>query len=70
MIKCVNKGKYTCINKTGLLKKAYVNQVEAISAAKTYNTKFPKVGAKLVAYKCIYCFKYHLTTRFKVGKHV
>ena len=62
MIKCNDKGKWTCISSIGLPKKSYPNSDLAIEAAKIVNEKDPKVGTKLVAYKCSHCFSYHLLT--------
>ena len=62
MIKCVNKGIWTCISNSGVLKKSYDNSDAAISAAKLVNKYDPKETTKLVAYKCTHCHKYHLLT--------
>jgi len=62
MIKCNDKGKWTCISRSGLSKKAYPDDKTAISAAKIVNEKDPKLGTKLVAYKCTHCHQYHLLT--------
>jgi len=62
MVKCTDKGKWTCISRNGLAKKAYPDDKTAISAAKIVNEKDPKLGTKLVAYKCTHCHQYHLLT--------
>lgn len=62
MIKCTDKGKWTCIGRSGLHKKSYPDDKTAISAAKIVNEKDPKIGTKLVAYKCSHCYQYHLLT--------
>jgi hypothetical protein len=62
MIKCTNKGIWTCISRNGIPKKSYEDDKSAISAAKIVNQKHPKPDSKLVAYKCSYCHKYHLLT--------
>ena len=63
MIKCVDKGIYTCISRSGIPKKKYTSDNDAIYAAKFQNIKFPNSHQKLVAYKCSHCFCYHLTTK-------
>jgi hypothetical protein len=62
MIKCTDKGKWTCISRLGLPKKAYETSDSAINAAKIVNEKDPKPNTKLVAYKCTHCNQYHLLT--------
>ena len=62
MIKCTDKGKWTCINRLGVPKKSYGNSDAAISAAKLVNEHDSKKTTKLVAYKCTHCYKYHLLT--------
>ena len=62
MIKCVDRGIWTCISNSGVLKKSYDNSDAAISAAKLVNKYDPKETTKLVAYKCTHCHKYHLLT--------
>jgi hypothetical protein len=62
MIKCVDKGIWTCISKSGVPKKSYDDSDAAISAAKLVNKHDPKETTKLVAYKCTHCHKYHLLT--------
>jgi hypothetical protein len=62
MIKCVDKGRWTCFSRTGVPKKTYTTDTQAIAAAKTVNTRDPRVGTKLVAYKCAHCHGYHLLT--------
>ena len=62
MIKCVDKGIWTCISKSGVLKKSYGTSDVAISAAKLVNKHDSKETTKLVAYKCTHCHKYHLLT--------
>ena len=68
MVKCTNKGIWTCISRSGVPKKSYSNQNSAISAAKIVNEKDPKLNTKLVAYKCSNCMQYHLMTNFKKRK--
>jgi hypothetical protein len=65
MIKCVDKGIWTCIGRNGVPKKSYDNDNLAINAAKIVNEKDPKPNTKLVAYKCSHCNKYHLLTVYK-----
>jgi hypothetical protein len=65
MIKCVDKGIWTCISKNNMPKKSYPNDNAAISAAKIVNEKDPKQLTKLVAYKCTHCRQYHLLTVYK-----
>jgi hypothetical protein len=66
MVKCVDKGKFTCISRNGIPKKSYDTDNAAIAAAKIVNGKDPKPDTKLVAYKCCHCQKYHLlTTKIK-----
>lgn len=62
MIKCTNKGIWTCISRQGKPKKGFEDDKSAISAAKIINKKDPKPDTKLVAYKCSNCSKYHLLT--------
>jgi hypothetical protein len=62
MVKCTDKGIWTCISKNNTPKKSYPDDKSAISAAKIVNEKDPKVGTKLVAYKCSHCHNYHLLT--------
>ena len=62
MIKGKKNGKWSCITKSGNSKKRWDTDKRAISAAKFSNINFPKIGTKLVPYKCAFCFKYHLTT--------
>jgi len=62
MIKCTDKGRWTCISKLGVPKKTYSDADSAISAAKIVNKVDPKPESKLVAYKCTNCHKYHLLT--------
>lgn len=62
MIKCVNKGIWTCISKSGIPKKSYDNSDTAIAAAKLINEHNSKETSKLIAYKCTHCQKYHLLT--------
>jgi hypothetical protein len=62
MIKCIDKGKWTCISNSGEPKKSYGNSDAAINAAKLVNKNVPKETTKLVAYKCTRCHKYHLLT--------
>lgn len=68
MIKCVDKGRWTCIGRTGIAKKAYPDANTAISAAKIVNEEDPKPNTKLVAYKCTHCNQYHLLTVKKKEK--
>jgi len=69
MIKCVDKGFWTCIGRNGVPKKSYLDDKSAISAAKIVNEKDPKPDTKLVAYKCTHCNKYHLLTVRKKIKY-
>ena len=69
MIKCVDKGIWTCIGRTGIPKKSYPDDKSAISAAKIVNEKDPKPKTKLVAYKCTHCGQFHLLTVNKVNKN-
>jgi hypothetical protein len=62
MIKCVDKGIWTCISREGKPKKSFISDKSAISAAKIVNEKDPKPDTKLVAYKCSKCGNYHLLT--------
>ena len=62
MIKCHDKGIWTCIGKSGKPKKSYPTSDAAISAAKLVNEHDPKPDTKLVAYKCTHCSNYHLLT--------
>jgi len=62
MIKCVDKGIWTCISRYGVPKKSYDNDSAAIIAAKLINEHDAKPNTKLVAYKCTHCHKYHLLT--------
>jgi hypothetical protein len=62
MIKCTDKGKWTCIGRNGKPKKSYKTDNGAIMAAKIVNEKDPKTETKLVAYKCTHCQLYHLLT--------
>lgn len=68
MVKCHDKGKWTCISGLGVPKKAYTTDTAAISAAKLVNEHDPKPTTKLVAYKCTHCHKYHLMTVKKKQK--
>lgn len=68
MIKCTDKGIWTCISRSGKPKKSYPNQNSAISAAKIVNEKDPKLNTKLVVYKCTNCLQYHLMTKIKRTK--
>ena len=65
MIKCTDKGMWTCIGKNGTPKKQFPDDKSAISAAKLINENNPQPFTKLVAYKCTQCNKYHLTNRNK-----
>lgn len=60
MIKCVDKGIWTCVSRSGVPKKSYDTDNAAISAAKIVNSKNLELKTKLVAYKCTNCKKYHL----------
>jgi hypothetical protein len=62
MIKCVDKGKWTCIGRSGKPKQAFSNDTKAIERAKEINNKNKDGLTKLVAYKCTNCFQYHLLT--------
>lgn len=68
MIKCVDKGRWTCIGRSGIPKKSYPDSDKAINAAKLVNNLDPKPGTKLVAYKCTHCHQYHLLTVKKKEK--
>ena len=68
MIKCTDKGVWTCIGRNGKPKKAFASDKLAIQSAKTINEKDPKDGTKLVAYKCTNCNQYHLLTVNKKKK--
>ena len=68
MIKCIDKGKWTCISRNNTPKKSYPTADIAIRAAKCVNDINLEKPTKLVAYKCTYCFKYHLVTVFKNKK--
>jgi hypothetical protein len=68
MIKCVNKGMWTCIGSSGKPKKSYETSDAAINAAKLINERDYKETTKLVAYKCTNCYKYHLLTVSKKFK--
>ena len=48
MIKCTDKGKWTCIGRNGKSKKSYKTDNGAIMAAKIVNEKDPKTETKLV----------------------
>lgn len=65
MIKCQDKGIFTCIGRNGIPKKRFNTSEEAIHAAKKINEKNPNTTTKLVGYKCTNCHGYHLTTHFK-----
>lgn len=60
MIKCTHKGIWTCIGRSGIPKKSFQTDVDAINAAKKINQSNPDLDTKLVAYKCTQCQKYHL----------
>jgi hypothetical protein len=62
MIKCVDKGMWTCVSKSGAPKKSYDTADAVISAAKLVNEHDPKPDTKLIGYKCTHCHKYHLLT--------
>lgn len=62
MIKCFDKGMWTCISRNGTPKKSYDDDKSAINAAKIVNEKNNNKYTKLVAYKCTHCQKYHLLT--------
>ncbi len=62
MIKCIDKGKWTCIGRSGKPKASYTTSNDAISAAKIINTNDSKPETKLVTYKCTHCHNYHLLT--------
>jgi hypothetical protein len=68
MIKCTDKGVWTCIGRSGVPKKSYTTSDAAISAAKIVNNLDPKPKTKLVAYKCTHCNQYHLLTVKKKEK--
>jgi hypothetical protein len=60
MIKCFDKGRWTCIGRNGTPKRSFEDDKSAISAAKIINNDNPNSPTKLVAYKCTHCQKYHL----------
>lgn len=62
MIKCKDKGKWTCIARNGKPKKSFDTSDFAIQVSKIINTKNNSLNTKLVSYKCSHCFKYHLLT--------
>lgn len=62
MIKCTDKGIWTCIAKSGKPKKSFETDTDAINFAKWANKKFENPETKQVAYKCTQCHKYHLLT--------
>ena len=62
MIKCHDKGKWTCIGRNGKPKKSFPTDNAAISAAKLSNNFDANPNTKLVAYKCTHCNQYHLLT--------
>jgi hypothetical protein len=68
MIKCTDKGIWTCISRGGSPKKSYDTDNEAIRVAKFINEKNPDTNTKLVAYKCSNCRKYHLLSVKKSKK--
>jgi hypothetical protein len=65
MIKCKDKGIWTCIGRSGKPKRQFDTSDSAIHAAKIINLKDSKKDTKLVAYKCTNCHKYHLLTVLK-----
>ena len=65
MQKCIDFGKFTCVNHSGLQKKKYKTDKIAIATAKLINNRENNPYTKLVAYKCSYCNEYHLTTHLK-----
>lgn len=65
MIKCHDKGMWTCIGRNGVPKKSFPDDVSAISAAKIVNMNNPDSLTKLVGYKCTHCHKYHLLSVMK-----
>lgn len=69
MIKCVDKGLFTCLSRDGKPKSRWATSEEAINNAKYINTKYPSDNKKLVAYKCTHCNYYHLTTKYKKTKY-
>jgi hypothetical protein len=62
MIKCFDKGPWTCVSRSGVPKKSYDTDNAAISAAKLINKRNDEANTKLVAYKCTHCHNYHLLT--------
>lgn len=62
MIKCYDKGIWTCISKNGKPKKSFKTSDDAINFAKWANNKFDSEDTKQVAYKCTNCHQYHLLT--------
>ncbi len=65
MLKCVDKGIWTCISRSGLYKKSYESADIAIESAKFINSNNSNSITKLVAYKCTHCYKYHLMSVYK-----
>lgn len=65
MQKCIDKGIYTCIGRSGTPKRKFETADHAINAAKLINEKNKDSNTKLVGYKCTNCNGYHLTTHFK-----
>jgi len=62
---CEHNGRYTCISRNGVPKKSYDTDKQAINTAKILNENNLDSVTKLVAYKCSYCGKFHLTSHFK-----
>ena len=69
MIKCVDKGLFTCLSRDGKPQSRWLTSDEAIENAKYLNKKWVNENSKLVAYKCTHCNHYHLTTKFKKIKY-
>ena len=70
MIKCVDKGIFTCIGRNGNPKRRFDTPEQVISAAKLINGKNKDSNTKLVGYKCSHCHGYHLTTHLKNNKKI
>jgi hypothetical protein len=62
MIKCTDKGVFTCRTRDNKPKKEFDTDADAITFAKWANKKFGDGKTKQVAYKCTNCHKYHLLT--------
>jgi hypothetical protein len=65
MRKCIDKGAFTCIGRSGKPKRRFETSEHAISAAKLINDRHKELTTKLVGYKCSHCHGFHLTTHTK-----